>query len=352
MINFWARKYVLQNKDTFMSNKDDFNKLAQTIAQLSARAKKKLTGGMYYVNIESDEDTLENITDALFLALADDLTELGITLNIPLFDLYGQDDVRWSVLEALKYVFPTFAYYTIRDDAAYNQMLKDSLSGASGDESTLYHIMEYLSGNGGQRIIMDQAAFKGACILMEGATSNELFDNVMGNLISIARDEKQKPNITKEDADNLVLYTTNLMSRYADALACVDDIMSEDITSKVEKRIFHAISDLTRDDAVVENIFRFLSKPSTWSEEGKALHHLSMKEYFCGCKLCPSYNTHRNIDPTTIDFVGYLCYWYAHFPTVSNFTSTAQTFFKKHLFSQSDDLIDAIMKLYDKGTSE
>lgn len=324
-------------------------RLAQKIATLSQRAQDKLDGQNYLINIESDSATAPNVVELLFMELIQDMSEQGLVFTVPAIDICSNAICFESMLDAMQYLFPNTLYPKLKQDANLTDRIDDILTGGVSDEPTVVELLSFIGGTStGMPYV--RAIQSGCAFLVTRITSNELFDIVLRNLVDLVKAERRVVSVTPQEYDDVIRYTTQKLRMFATAVEIISRIKTnKDLLSILDAWIYETITGMTLPENVATTRWRFLTNTNTLSDDGKRLHALAIREFYASCKLCPSYKSVRLEQPEEVDFLGYLCYWFAECKTKEEFTRIASRYFATRKLDQSADLIDALTAEFGKS---
>lgn len=283
----------------------------EQIATLSPTARAILTTGAMHLVLENDEIDPEAIRQELFLAMVEDLSEMGLYFTCANEVVYADNWLRLQeVIDCLSWILPNGLYPKLQQYETLRRLLGGVMDGISDDPLI--------------QVFLDTIAYfkpdlePGATFLKQNMRATDMFTVYLENQLELIRDE-QRIRVSNFSDPEWYAFRDMVVGKASDAFFGLVDahLLTEEEQTKVARRmdisLVKDMGDIHRQD-LLNYVYR--ADPAQMSATDKAFFDKTTYEYKVSTKLFPEYYTARQINPNYIDLIGMLVYRYAMESTV------------------------------------
>ena len=327
-----------------METNEEVQKRIERLSLLSPSARRILLKEQTAIAVDQMELDPDSIRQTMFIALVNDLSEVGICFSSSLAEAYGETWTNYdALLDVLEYIFPSRLYILLKTDPKLRQRLKLVIEGIS-DDSLLAAWLESL------KIYKPNLSRIDFCL--QSMNDTGVYALLLENMSDIVQSENLSTVINSKD-EEWDAYKAHLMDeakRAYDKILTLPYTIGDEKVSLLARRLE---LQLDKKLSQLENTnmykFLFMTPPEELSQEGRNFWVKEMYEFSVGNKLMPEYYTVRNLTPSFVDVLGMICMAFGMYPTVKGYLSHCEEIKKSFPFltEDFDDTVDTLAHIKD-----
>lgn len=324
----------------------DIESRVERLAIISPTARNILTQERIHLLLIPDEIDADAIRQELFLAVVEDLSEMGVYFTCDNRTAYGEtwDDFD-TLLDVLEWVLPTTLYPKLQQYDTLRKLLTSLLEGVSDDPI----LVQWFDTVGA----FSPPVHDGCVFCRQNMRSNDMFTHYLENMQDLIKAETliraNPPHNDQWNAlkETLLQRTATVFGFLQSTTYCTADD-SAALGRRLEMWLLKPLGDIHLQDMLQ---FIYLTAPDALGGNDQSFYQKTLYEYHVSNRLFIPYYTVREKTPTFIDFMGMMCMDYALSISANDLTRRLSAYKVKYpsLNDAFDSVVNDLVQLRGKG---
>lgn len=325
-----------------METDDEVQQRVERLALLSPSARRILLKEQTSIVVDQMEMDPDAVRQSMFIALINDLSEVGVCFSSSLAEVYGETWTNYDgLMDVLEYIFPSRLYVLLKTDPQLRKRLRLVIEGIS-DDSLLHAWLESLQ-------IYKPELFR-IDFCLQHMNDTGVYASLLENMSDIVESECLSSVINTKD-EEWEAYKEYLMDEAKKAfnkIISLPQTVGGDKLARLARRLDIQLNkNLSSFEKINIYKFLFMTPIEELSEEGKNYWQKEMYEFSVGNKLMPEYYITRELTPNYVDILGMVCMAFAMNQTLQGFISHCDEIKNSFSFLNENfnELVDSLSKL-------